>query len=150
MQLEFFDVPSPCIGVCQTDDKGYCLGCMRTREERLSWLNLSCGDRQKVIKRCRQRKRRRDNANKPKMPAEEVVIVQHSLLDPPARSGPDKDTFDGANLESPHFEGNKAEQESSQSTISESRPQDNGGEKQTAGENPLAIENDMDFSDFEL
>ena len=82
MQLEFFDVPSPCIGICQTDDKGYCLGCMRTREERLGWLNFSGADRQKVIKRCRQRKKRWENANKPKMPAEKDVIVQHSLLEP--------------------------------------------------------------------
>ncbi len=137
MQLEFFDVPSPCIGVCQTDDKGYCLGCMRTREERLSWLNLSCGDRQKVIKRCRQRKRRRDNANKPKVPAEEVVIVQHSLLDPP----------DNAGFESSGLNCNKPEQEMDNS---ENKADEKSGEKQTAQDNQLAIENDMDFSDFEL
>lgn len=140
MQLEFFDVPSPCIGVCQTDDKGYCLGCMRTREERLSWLNLTCADRQKVIKRCRQRKRRRDNANKPKMPAEEVVIVQHSLLEPPV--GPDPDNAD--------LGGNKAGQEISKSALSENTPEDKSGEKQTLKDNQLTIENDIDFSDFEL
>ncbi|WDE00281.1 DUF1289 domain-containing protein [Thalassomonas actiniarum] len=140
MQLEFFDVPSPCIGVCQTDDKGYCLGCMRTREERQGWLSLSCADRQKVIKRCRQRKRRRDNANKPKMPAEEVVIVQHSLLDPP----------DNADLDSSNLNRNKSEQEISKSALPENNAHDKSREKQTAQDNQLAIENDMDFSDFEL
>ena len=130
MQLEFFDVPSPCIGICQTDDKGYCLGCMRTREERQAWLSLSCADRQKVIKRCRQRKRRRDNANKPKMPAEETVIVQHSLLDPQGN---------------PTANSNKptAGQET-EPPLSETEPRD------TPQESQLQIESDMDFSDFEL
>ena len=27
-QLEFFNVPSPCVGVCTVDDKGYCKGCL--------------------------------------------------------------------------------------------------------------------------
>ena len=38
MQLEFFDVPSPCVGVCQSDDKGQCKGCYRKREERQNWI----------------------------------------------------------------------------------------------------------------
>lgn len=130
MQLEFFDVPSPCIGICQTDDKGYCLGCMRTREERQSWLSLSCADRQKVIKRCRQRKRRRDNANKPKTAAEEVVIVQHSLLDPQGNPAPDTNKP-------------RAGQER-QAPLPEKNHQDPPSESQ------LQVESDMDFSDFEL
>ena len=58
MQLEFFDVPSPCVGVCQSNEKGYCLGCMRTRDERKEWSTLNNNDKQKVIKRCIQRKKR--------------------------------------------------------------------------------------------
>ncbi|MGL6013979.1 MAG: DUF1289 domain-containing protein, partial [Shewanella oncorhynchi] len=27
-QLAFFDIPSPCIGVCVTDARGYCNGCL--------------------------------------------------------------------------------------------------------------------------
>jgi predicted Fe-S protein YdhL (DUF1289 family) len=59
VQLEFFDVPSPCIGICQADEKGYCLGCLRTRDERQTWKNFSNDDKQKVIKRCMQRKKRK-------------------------------------------------------------------------------------------
>jgi len=40
-QLEFFDVPSPCIGICQSNDKGQCLGCFRTRVERQTWININ-------------------------------------------------------------------------------------------------------------
>lgn len=57
-QLEFFDIPSPCIGVCQTGDKGYCLGCFRSRDERLYWLQLAPDVKRKVLKACVLRKRR--------------------------------------------------------------------------------------------
>ncbi|MDF2179525.1 DUF1289 domain-containing protein [Aliiglaciecola sp. CAU 1673] len=57
-QLEFFDIPSPCIGVCQAGDKGFCLGCYRSREERLYWLQLTPDAKRKVIKACTMRKRR--------------------------------------------------------------------------------------------
>lgn len=58
MQLEFFDVPSPCVGVCQSDEKGYCLGCMRTRDERKEWSTFNNDGKRKVIKLCIQRKKR--------------------------------------------------------------------------------------------
>lgn len=87
MQLEFFDVPSPCVGICQSDDKGLCLGCMRTRDERTQWITLSSDDKQKVIKRCQQRKKRKENANKPKeVAAVEEAVKQPSLLDPPEKN----------------------------------------------------------------
>ena len=40
-QLEFFPVQSPCRGICQVDERGYCRGCMRTRDERFNWQNFS-------------------------------------------------------------------------------------------------------------
>ncbi|EGQ9133745.1 DUF1289 domain-containing protein [Vibrio alginolyticus] len=58
-QLEFFTVPSPCVGVCTSDEKGYCKGCMRKREERFNWLNLTPAQQLHVIKLCRQRYRRK-------------------------------------------------------------------------------------------
>jgi len=91
VQLEFFDVPSPCVGICQSNDKGYCLGCMRTRDERQDWINLDNDNKQKVIKRCIQRKKRQQNKNKPKG-VEEINLLeipyeveQPSLLDPPSK-----------------------------------------------------------------
>ncbi len=82
MQLEFFDVPSPCIGVCQSDEKGYCKGCFRTREERQNWIHLVSDDKQKVIKRCLQRKKRKENKVKPKVIEQVLEVQQPSLLDP--------------------------------------------------------------------
>ena len=92
MQLEFFDVPSPCVGVCQSDLKGYCLGCMRTRVERQDWINLDNDNKQKVIKRCIQRKKRQKNQElniekdvslKQEIPQQ---VDQPSLLDPPSKN----------------------------------------------------------------
>ncbi|PSJ47553.1 DUF1289 domain-containing protein [Zobellella endophytica] len=57
-QLEFFDVPSPCIGVCQVNNRGYCKGCLRSREERFNWLQMSAQQRREVIRLCQDRKRR--------------------------------------------------------------------------------------------
>ena len=85
MQLEFFDVPSPCVGVCQSDTKGYCLGCLRTRDERQEWTSFTLDDKQKVIKRCMQRKKRKDGKVKIKVIVEEEASRQPSLLDPPSK-----------------------------------------------------------------
>lgn len=58
-QLEFFTVLSPCIGVCSVDDKGYCQGCMRKREERFNWLSMTAAQQLHVIKLCQQRYKRK-------------------------------------------------------------------------------------------
>lgn len=97
MQLEFFDVPSPCISVCQTDEKGLCLGCFRNRDERLNWISFTSDDKQKVIKRCKQRKKRKDGLIKSKTidvhsESQVLGLVQPSLLDPPEKSKVDNTT----------------------------------------------------------
>ncbi|PCH96933.1 MAG: DUF1289 domain-containing protein [Gammaproteobacteria bacterium] len=105
MQLEFFDVPSPCVGVCQSNTKGYCLGCMRTRDERQDWINFDNDNKQKVIKRCIQRKKRQKNKELNKV--DEIVAApeqsqaeQPSLLDPPSKSKPTNDSdLDFGNFE---------------------------------------------------
>jgi len=55
-QLEFFEIPSPCIGVCEVNSKGFCKGCFRSREERLYWLDLSTEQKRSVIKLCQSRR----------------------------------------------------------------------------------------------
>ena len=58
-QLDFFQIPSPCIGVCTTDERGYCQGCMRKREERFTWLEMTNEEKKRVIRLCQQRYRRK-------------------------------------------------------------------------------------------
>ncbi len=40
-QTELFHIDSPCIGVCEVNNKGYCKGCLRNRNERLYWHTFS-------------------------------------------------------------------------------------------------------------
>ncbi|MEX6366709.1 DUF1289 domain-containing protein [Providencia huaxiensis] len=54
-QLEFFDIPSPCRGICQVNEQGYCRGCYRTRDERFNWLKFSDPEKRNVLRLCRQR-----------------------------------------------------------------------------------------------
>lgn len=72
-QLEFFDIPSPCIGVCQTDARGYCKGCLRNRDERFNWLHFSDAQKYDVIRLCKQRRRRRQLAL---LKARKIEILQ--------------------------------------------------------------------------
>jgi predicted Fe-S protein YdhL (DUF1289 family) len=55
-QLEFFAIPSPCIGICQSGPRGYCKGCFRSREERLHWLQIDDQTKRIVVKACNRRK----------------------------------------------------------------------------------------------
>ncbi|WP_104119467.1 DUF1289 domain-containing protein [Salmonella enterica] len=69
-QLEFFPVASPCRGICQSDERGFCRGCMRSRDERFNWQKMSDVEKQNVLRLCRQRFLRKTRANKP-LPSED-------------------------------------------------------------------------------
>lgn len=82
-QLEFFTVPSPCVRVCTVDEKGYCQGCMRKREERFNWLSYTSAQQLYIIKLCRQRYRRKLAQGKAPVPnkvLEEEVSPQQDLF----------------------------------------------------------------------
>ena len=57
-QIEIFEIPSPCKGICQVNNRGYCKGCYRSREERFAWNSLSNQQKRKVIALCQQRYKR--------------------------------------------------------------------------------------------
>ena len=53
-------VPSPCIGVCRMDEStGWCVGCLRTRDEITDWGLLADRDKLMLWKRLTQRRRDR-------------------------------------------------------------------------------------------
>ena len=79
-QLEFFDIPSPCVGVCIANNRGYCKGCFRSRDERLYWLKLSDAQKREVVRLCAQRKRKVWLA---KMQNLSVDVEQEGYLDEP-------------------------------------------------------------------
>ena len=52
------EIVSPCISVCQIDvATGYCLGCLRTRDEIATWGALDNSERRRVLERLRERRR---------------------------------------------------------------------------------------------
>ncbi|WP_256353422.1 DUF1289 domain-containing protein [Aeromonas sp. sif2416] len=63
-QLEIFPLQSPCIGVCEVNNKGYCKGCLRNREERFNWLVMTHAEQQEVMRLCRGRKARVEAARR--------------------------------------------------------------------------------------
>ena len=71
-QLELFPIPSPCVGRCQTDSRGYCIGCFRSRDERFDWLKLTPAQQREIIRLCKQRKYRRLLAAQKQMAAPEA------------------------------------------------------------------------------
>ena len=57
-QFELFEIANPCIGVCQSNKKGYCFGCLRSRTERQLWLSMSTEQRRDVLRLIVGRKQR--------------------------------------------------------------------------------------------
>jgi len=57
-QIELFDIDNPCIGVCTSNKKGYCFGCLRSRTERQLWLSMSTEQRRDVLRLIVRRKQR--------------------------------------------------------------------------------------------
>lgn len=67
-QLEFFKIPNPCISVCEANQRGYCKGCFRSREERVQWLQYTSAQKQAVWRLCLQRRRKNESATLPSLP----------------------------------------------------------------------------------
>lgn len=57
-QLELFDIANPCIGVCQSNNRGYCLGCLRSRDERFNWHLKPVSERAHILRLLTQRRAR--------------------------------------------------------------------------------------------
>lgn len=57
-QLEIFTIPNPCCGICESNRKGYCKGCLRTRDERLHWLEMTNPQKQYVLHLCILRRKK--------------------------------------------------------------------------------------------
>ena len=54
-------VLSPCIGICNLDEKGYCEGCHRNTDEIANWVAYSDDERLRImnevlVQRARERK----------------------------------------------------------------------------------------------
>lgn len=41
---------TPCIGICKLDDRGFCLGCLRTGDEIARWRGLPDSERRRMMR----------------------------------------------------------------------------------------------------
>ena len=57
-QFELFEIANPCIGVCQSNKKSYCFGCLRNRTERQLWHEMTTEQRREVLRLISGRKLR--------------------------------------------------------------------------------------------
>ncbi|MDP6165071.1 MAG: DUF1289 domain-containing protein [Gammaproteobacteria bacterium] len=57
-QSELFNAPNPCVGICENSPKGYCKGCMRSREERFNWHQFTVAEQLHIMKLCARRYQR--------------------------------------------------------------------------------------------
>jgi len=52
---------SPCVSICALDaETGFCLGCLRSRDEIQAWPRLSAGDKQRLLDELEQRRARQE------------------------------------------------------------------------------------------
>jgi len=71
-QLELFDLPNPCVGVCQSNSRGYCIGCLRSRDERFNWHQKPVEERARILKLLAQRRARLNTKSKQDVDKPEV------------------------------------------------------------------------------
>lgn len=80
-QIEFFEIPSPCIGLCQSGPTGYCIGCFRSRDERLHWNAIDDEVKRKIIKAAVQRRKRAEREARKRHASQEVQASNQLDLD---------------------------------------------------------------------
>lgn len=78
-QPDFFVIPSPCIGVCQVNGKGYCKGCLRSREERLYWVSMTDDQKHQVMKLLALRRKKIAQAQWDSLQGDETTPEQARL-----------------------------------------------------------------------
>jgi predicted Fe-S protein YdhL (DUF1289 family) len=66
-QGEFFQTPNPCRSICTVNNKGFCKGCFRSREERFHWHEFTEYQKHLVVQICQGREKRVEAARHKKM-----------------------------------------------------------------------------------
>ena len=49
MNASFRAVLSPCVGICELDDDGFCLGCLRSTAEISRWSQMNDDERLQLM-----------------------------------------------------------------------------------------------------
>ncbi|MBJ7538973.1 DUF1289 domain-containing protein [Marinomonas transparens] len=82
-QIELFTVESPCRSVCVNSKKGFCKGCLRSREERFHWFSLSNEERFHILELCKHRRARLLKARADRLEADSAKALPYGMEDEP-------------------------------------------------------------------
>ena len=55
--MKIISKKSPCLGICKTNKKNTCIGCLRTTAEIKNWINLSSQENKSLWREIRNRRR---------------------------------------------------------------------------------------------
>lgn len=66
-QGELFHTPNPCRSICTVNNKGFCKGCFRSREERFHWHEFTEYQKHLVVQLCQVREKRVEAARHKKL-----------------------------------------------------------------------------------
>jgi uncharacterized protein len=59
LSLSVMSIASPCIDICKFDSKtGFCIGCLRTRDECKSWKKMKDKQRRRIVEDRSHRERK--------------------------------------------------------------------------------------------
>lgn len=61
-------VASPCIDVCELDELGLCMGCLRSGDEIMAWPGLDDDGKRAVMERVTERRERSQQADAMPLP----------------------------------------------------------------------------------
>lgn len=86
-QIELFAIDNPCRGICENSAKGFCKGCLRSREERFHWFSLTNEQKHKVLDLCSQRRMRLIKARQARLNEEHsTASLPYGMEDEPAEA----------------------------------------------------------------
>jgi len=75
-QGQLFHTPNPCRSICAVNNKGFCKGCFRSREERFHWNEFTEYQKHLVVQLCHVREKRIEAARRKKRLLEEQNKLQ--------------------------------------------------------------------------
>lgn len=75
-QGQLFHTPNPCRSICAVNNKGFCKGCFRSREERFHWNEFTEYQKHLVVQLCHVREKRIEAARRKKMLQDEQNKAQ--------------------------------------------------------------------------
>lgn len=80
-QGQLFHTDNPCRSICAVNNKGFCKGCFRSREERFHWHDFTEYQKHLVVQMCQVREKRVEAARRKRLQQETQQVSQFDLFE---------------------------------------------------------------------